>query len=157
MTSMLEINGWNAGIKFSAAHLLFGHDKCGVLHGHTYALHLKIYGEKNSKGFLLDFGEIKSLLNTIAESLDHRILIPNQSKAVQIKNQTVHVSYDQKQYQFPREDCVLLPLPQTTVEHLIDYILEQVLQKLQPTNNITAIEVGLDEGIGQGVWKHHAL
>ncbi|RLF42165.1 MAG: 6-pyruvoyl tetrahydropterin synthase family protein, partial [Thermoplasmata archaeon] len=44
MMSYIEIDGWRANIRFSSAHIIPEYDKCGRLHGHTYAIHAKIYG-----------------------------------------------------------------------------------------------------------------
>ena len=41
-----------------SAHYLPGHEKCGVLHGHTYRIEVVIEGEKQS-GMLIDFSELK--------------------------------------------------------------------------------------------------
>ena len=62
MSNSLKIDGWKNNIRFSSGHLLFDHDKCGFLHGHTYAIHLKIHGEKDENGFIIDFSILKSAL-----------------------------------------------------------------------------------------------
>ena len=49
MVYILEVDGWKSGVRFSSAHLLPGHKKCSVLHGHTYAIHAKFYGEKDKQ------------------------------------------------------------------------------------------------------------
>lgn len=63
---------------FDAAHLLPNlpsTHKCASLHGHTY--HLRIYLEGTpgtTTGWILDFGEIKKIMNPILEKLDHKYL-----------------------------------------------------------------------------------
>ena len=64
MVYVLELDGWKVGLRFSSAHILPGHDRCGVLHGHTYAINAKFYGEKDDQDFVIDFSIIKSLLRS---------------------------------------------------------------------------------------------
>jgi len=56
-----------------AAHMLPGHSKCSVLHGHTYKIELVIEGEPEG-GILLDFGEMKKILREVLIRYDHRLL-----------------------------------------------------------------------------------
>ena len=63
---------------FDAAHWLpnfpEGH-KCRRLHGHSYKVDVVIAGEMDEeKGYLMDFGELKQLIEPIREQLDHRLL-----------------------------------------------------------------------------------
>ena len=63
---------------FDAAHLLpnvpEGH-KCRNLHGHTYHLTVFIEGPlKKPEGWVLDFGDLKSVVNPILNKLDHAYL-----------------------------------------------------------------------------------
>jgi len=81
----LEINGWDADIKFSACHFIPGHDKCSRLHGHIYAVHARVTGEQNERGMLLDFITLKNALRSVAEELDHRVLIPGDSKEMELE------------------------------------------------------------------------
>ncbi|MCD6411585.1 MAG: 6-carboxytetrahydropterin synthase, partial [Thermoplasmata archaeon] len=74
MIGYIRIDGWKAGIKFSAAHIIPEYEKCGRLHGHSYAIHAKVYGNPNEKGIIMDFIHLKNNLKEIAEELDHKIL-----------------------------------------------------------------------------------
>jgi len=62
---------------FDAAHFLPTHKgKCRNLHGHTYTLIICLSGDKlNNKGMLIDFGDIKAVVNQrITSILDHSLL-----------------------------------------------------------------------------------
>ena len=50
----LRIDGWRKGIRFSSAHITPEHKKCGRLHGHTYAVHLRMRGEQDDFGIVLE-------------------------------------------------------------------------------------------------------
>ena len=153
----LKIDGWKNHIHFSAAHLLFNHERCSKLHGHTYALHANIYGSLDSEGFIIDFHQIKMLLRNVAERFDHKLLIPMNNPHVKEKEGEIHIKIDNKYYSFPVQDCLLLPLRQTTVENLIMYILDDVLATIKDSSTISKIELGLDEGFGQGAWAEKKL
>lgn len=63
---------------FEAAHLLprapEGH-KCRRLHGHSFRVEVVVQGEVDpATGWLLDYGEIKDLVEPIRLEVDHRYL-----------------------------------------------------------------------------------
>jgi 6-pyruvoyltetrahydropterin/6-carboxytetrahydropterin synthase len=64
--------------RFEAAHSLpnvpKGH-KCARLHGHSFRVEITVRGPVDAKtGWLMDFGELKSLFKPLEEQLDHRFL-----------------------------------------------------------------------------------
>lgn len=61
---------------FDAAHnLIHYHGKCEALHGHTYRLAVTLKGRLDSEGMVLDFVELKTIVNDIVLSrLDHAYL-----------------------------------------------------------------------------------
>lgn len=150
--SYIEINGWNAHIRFSSAHIIPEYEKCGRLHGHTYAIQAKIKGTPDEKGIIADFSIIKEILRQIANSLDHKILIPKDSTVVNIINEKKQITVNSlgKTYVFPKNDCILLPIESTSAENLSAYIIDRFITLFQPENNIAQIEIGVDEGFGQG-------
>lgn len=63
---------------FEAAHFLptfpEGH-KCRRLHGHSFRVEIVVAGAiDSSKGYLMDYGEIKDAIKPIHDALDHRLL-----------------------------------------------------------------------------------
>ena len=64
--------------KFDAAHRLphLGEThKCGSMHGHTYRVELSVEGEVDGeKGWLIDFGELKEVVEPFFDILDHTVL-----------------------------------------------------------------------------------
>ena len=61
---------------FAAGHALrHYHGKCEKVHGHNYKVQATIEGETlNEAGLLVDFVEIKRLLHSIVDRLDHEFL-----------------------------------------------------------------------------------
>ena len=81
----LKLNGWELGITFSACHFLPGHDKCNRLHGHNYAIHMHLTGEIDGTGMVYDFVKLKKAMKSIADELDHCVLMPGDSNEVEVK------------------------------------------------------------------------
>ena len=152
MGSYITIDGWRSNIRFSSAHIIHEYEKCGRLHGHTYAVHAKVYGKTDPKGIILDFSILKENLRTIVNELDHRVLIPKKSLIAKIKKQegTVNIEAAGKTYVFPINDCVLLPILSTSAENLASYILNRLIEISELPENVESIEIGVDEGYGQG-------
>ena len=61
---------------FAAGHALRGYrGKCENVHGHNYRVELTIAGpELDPIGMLVDFVEVKKLINGVVERLDHRFI-----------------------------------------------------------------------------------
>lgn len=152
MESFIYIDGWKTKIRFSSAHIIPEYEKCGRLHGHTYAVHIKVSGLPDKKGIIVDFSILKDILREIVSELDHRILIPEKNNAVNIikEKNNVKVTTLGKDYIFPLNDCVFLPIDSTSAENLAAFILEKILNKITIQDNLEYIEIGVDEGYGQG-------
>lgn len=63
-------------LTFAASHQLRGYEgKCSRLHGHNWKVKLKIQGrELNTAGMLMDFVELKRILEMATATLDHQHL-----------------------------------------------------------------------------------
>lgn len=154
MSLYITIDGWKSNIRFSSAHIIPEYEKCGRLHGHTYAVHAKIYGKPDKKGIIMDFSLLKDALRKIANELDHKILIPKKSDVVKIEKERdqVKITFLEKYYVFPLIDCVFLPIDSTSAENLAKYILDKMLDEISSQKQVECIEIGVDEGYGQGAW-----
>jgi len=152
MSSYIYIDGWKVNIRFSSAHIIPEYEKCGRLHGHTYAIHAKITGNYDKNGIIMDFSQLKDALKEIADELDHKILIPEKNTSITIKKNSsyVKISFLDKSYSFPLSDCIFLPIRSSTAENLALYVLEKIQKEITFLKNIESIEIGIDEGYGQG-------
>ena len=104
MDSYITIDGWRSNICFSSAHIIHEYEKCGRLHGHTYAIHAKISGKTDDKGIIIDFSILKNILREIANYLDHKILIPEKSRIAKFKKnkkESIKITALGKTYIFP--------------------------------------------------------
>ncbi len=153
MDSYITIDGWQSSICFSSAHIIHEYEKCGRLHGHTYAIHTKISGDADDKGIIIDFSVLKKVLREIANYLDHKVLIPEKSSIAKItKNEKegVKIIALGKTFVFPFNDCVFLPITSTSAENIAKFILDYVVENLDFPSGVNCVEIGVDEGYGQG-------
>jgi len=65
---------------FDAGHRIVGHKgKCARLHGHTYKVHIMASGPVSPPGFVVDFGDLKEIVN----EWDHMLLLWDQDPFVE--------------------------------------------------------------------------
>ena len=69
--------------RFEAAHFLPDHDgKCKTMHGHSYRVEVVCQGvdvhlDGAKRGMVVDFGDIKKVVQPIVDALDHTVLNEN--------------------------------------------------------------------------------
>ncbi|MCM8756546.1 MAG: 6-carboxytetrahydropterin synthase QueD [Candidatus Omnitrophica bacterium] len=73
---------------FSAAHYLNNYKgKCENLHGHNWKVEVVVCSSKLDRlGMVMDFGDLKKILNEVVSELDHKFL--NEIKFFKYKNTT---------------------------------------------------------------------
>lgn len=146
----IKIDGWKCNLTFSSAHFLADYSKCSNLHGHTYSVNAIIEGE-TKEGILIDFRIVKDAIKKIIEKMDHKVIIPTEGKFDIKKGEVIEVKYKNKVYVFPEEDCIFLPIYSSSAENIAKYILKEFVKEIKD-ENIKSIEIGVDEGYGQGAW-----
>jgi len=141
---------------FASAHFItFAGHRCEGLHGHNYRARVTIEGALNQESwFVFDFVELKRIMKRLCDEIDHLVLLPLKSDRVAVvqDGETVSVSVDgTPRYVFPRRDCALLPIPNTTVEMLAQMLTERLQGELEKlgAKGLTAIEMEVEENFGQ--------
>ena len=141
---------------FASAHFItFAGHRCEGLHGHNYRASVAIEGALDEEAwFVYDFVALKKLMKTLCDAIDHKVLLPLHNPKIQVveDGDTVRVAYEGKpRYVFPRVDCALLPVTNTTVEMLAEMLAGQLEDELkrQGAKGLTAIEMEVEENIGQ--------
>lgn len=84
--------------------------------------------------------------------LDHRVLLPGNSQVMtlDVNDTQVVTKHGEKSYSFPLEDVVILDLKVVSTEMLASYFIERIISIIQFPPNVHRIEIGIDEGKGQG-------
>ena len=55
--------------------LPFHQGKCVNLHGHSYRMFLEVEGDLDENGLVIDFYDLKKIVNPIIEELDHSFMV----------------------------------------------------------------------------------
>jgi 6-pyruvoyltetrahydropterin/6-carboxytetrahydropterin synthase len=139
---------------FSSAHFItFAGHRCEALHGHNYRVGVSLDGELDTEGwYVMDFSVLKQLMRRLCDEIDHKVLLPlsNPKLTVSEAGDSVTVAYmTQPRYVFPRTDCALLAIPNTTVEMLAQYLAGRVRAELPESVRVTGLEVEVEENFGQ--------
>lgn len=141
---------------FASAHFItFRGHQCESLHGHNYRVGVAVEGSVDNEClFVLDFSLLKRIVRKLVEEVDHKVLLPTQNPklAYHERDGMLQVDYFGKPtYLFPRSDCALLPIPNSTAEMLAQYLGEGVRRQLQEDGHrhLTRLEVEVEENYGQ--------
>jgi 6-pyruvoyltetrahydropterin/6-carboxytetrahydropterin synthase len=148
-------------VRVTKDHLVFcsGHfisyegDKCERLHGHNYRATVEIEGELDANRYVFDFIALKHLTKTLTDELDHRMMLATENPFIQLEvgPRQVRVRYRDREWVFPRDDCVLLPIENTTAELLARYLAMRLLEDLRKHHQYEpqVLRVEVEENIGQ--------
>lgn len=149
---------------FASAHFitLRGHH-CERLHGHNYRVGITVEGSVDAEvSFVVDFSELKQIARRVVDAIDHKVLLPlaNPKVTVTDTEASVHVAVNgAPRYTFPRGDCALLPIPNTTAEMLAQYLGTQVEADLRSRGitHLSLLELEVEESPGQTAVYRRAL
>lgn len=152
MTESYTVSLQKEQLVFSAAHFItFAGDICERLHGHNYGVIAEVTGPLDDNQYVVDFIALRDGLLQIVQDLDHHVLLPTRHPSIQVESQgdEIHVDFrGEKRWVFPSEDCVLLPVANTTAELLARHIGKKLLTTLADVP-LTKIRIGVDENHGQ--------
>jgi 6-pyruvoyltetrahydropterin/6-carboxytetrahydropterin synthase len=138
---------------FSAAHFITYAGQCERLHGHNYRVAAEIFGTLNEDSLVVDFLAVRAALREIVGRLDHFVLLPAEHRELTVKvvGDEVHVAFASRRWIFPRGDCRLLPVANTTAELLAAHIGRELQLALEHRcgRKVPQLRVELDECDGQ--------
>lgn len=141
---------------FSAAHFItFAGNVCERLHGHNYRVEVEIFGPLDENQYVIDFIAARDELKKLTDELDHRVLLPDCHPLIKVtadeKGVTAVFTPDGRRWIFPRGDCAILPVANTTAELLARYLAERLVDALQSRLGFRpeCIRLAVDENHGQ--------
>ncbi len=143
---------------FSAAHFIIGHKKCEHLHGHNWRVGVTVEGEPDERGLVVDFLELKRLLGGLCGGYDHRVLLPENNRVLKRLSEgaSTRISVHGREFEFPSEDVVWLPVVNTTVEELARVVADEVVRNLSYPN-VRRITVWVEESPGQSATEERRV
>lgn len=139
---------------FSAAHFItFDGNICERLHGHNWRTAVEVRGPLDENQYVFDFIALRDALQRIVAELDHRMLLPTKHPTIRVEatEREVVAQFEDRRWVFPREDCVLLPVANTTAERLAEWIGHELIDELSAKgeNRLTGLRVEVEENFGQ--------
>jgi len=95
--------------------------KCKNIHGHSYRMIVEIEGDVDSDGMVMDYYDLKIVVDPIVEKLDHAFLVYKEDKEIieflqRMNSKKVTVGF------------------QSTVENICKYFLKEINETEFPSN-----------------------
>jgi 6-pyruvoyltetrahydropterin/6-carboxytetrahydropterin synthase len=138
---------------FSAGHFLtLPGGVCERLHGHSYRVAAEVYGPLDENQCVVDFRAAHDALKNVIGELDHRMLLPTGHPAIQVHRLAaeVEVRFADRRWVFPSDDCLLLPIGNTTTELLAEHIGRRLIEALAGQCGVSPNRVRIEIGEGTG-------
>ena len=149
---------------FASAHFItFAGHRCEGLHGHNYRVRVTVEGALDEESwFVFDFVVLKKIMRRLCDEIDHKVLLPLENPKIQLSEDgdALRVAYEGKpRYVFPKVDCALLPVPNTTVEMLAELLTKRLRSEFDAigARGLTAIEMEVEENFGQSAFYRIVL
>lgn len=139
---------------FSAAHFItFNGNICERLHGHNWRVAAELTGLLDENGYVFDFIALRDQLQKTVDALDHRVLLPTQHDKIKVREDQneVEATFEERRWVFPREDCILLPVANTTAELIAHWIGQQLMTVIgsDAASQIESVQIEVEENFGQ--------
>ena len=106
--------------RWEMGHRLLCHaGKCKNLHGHSYRMQVEISGDELTNGMLMDYYDLKQIVQPFVDELDHCFIINKKDErllkaAEELKTKKVIIDYE------------------TTAENLCKYFIGKILESGLP-------------------------
>jgi 6-pyruvoyltetrahydropterin/6-carboxytetrahydropterin synthase len=146
---------------FSAGHFItYDRDKCERLHGHNWRAAVEVEGPLDENRYVVDFIALRDIARSIVDGLDHRMLLPASSPRIKVteRGRSVQAVFADREWIFPREDCVILPIENTTTELIAQWMAGRIAAELERRSiRPTALRVEVEENFGQSATYERRL
>jgi 6-pyruvoyltetrahydropterin/6-carboxytetrahydropterin synthase len=149
---------------FCSGHFItYAGGLCERMHGHNYRTAVEVEDDLDENRYVFDFIALKDLTREVTDELDHRMLLPTRSPLIRLEEDGANwlVRYRDRRWSFPRDECALLPVANTTAELLADYIGGRLRDALKGRGlrlpRVMRVEV--EESFGQSAvmeWRREA-
>lgn len=139
---------------FSAAHFItFNGNICERLHGHNWRVAVEVEGGLDENGYVFDFIALRDAAQKLVLELDHRMLLPTEHPMIHVTadDQEVTARFEKRRWIFPKEDCVLLPIANTTAELIARWMGERLRNTIRQAtgHQVETLRVDIEENFGQ--------
>jgi len=149
---------------FASAHFItFRGHQCESLHGHNYRVGVAVEGTVDAEClFVLDFSVLKQITRRLVDEIDHKVLLPTLNPKLAYREEGDRLAVDyfgEPTYVFPKRDCALLPIQNSTAEMLAQYLGSRVREELMRSGytHLTLLEFEVEENYGQSATYRESL
>ena len=95
--------------------------KCKNIHGHSYKMIVELEGDVDESGMVMDYYDVKKMIEPIVEKLDHAFMVYKEDKEI--------ISFLEKM----KSKMVVVEF-QSTVENICRYFLDEIKKASFPQN-----------------------
>lgn len=139
---------------FSAGHFtIFSATERETLHGHNYNVSVAFTFKVEHNGLAFDYRFYKQKISALCKQLNTLTLLPANSAYLRIEDHDPywHVYFNTQKMFFLKEDILILPLTNITIEELSSWFLKSIIsdQEQLYCHNITDIKVKVFNGPDQ--------
>ncbi len=118
--------------RWEMGHRLTFHDgKCKNLHGHSYKMMVEFDGEPDKNGMVVDYYEVKKIVEPIVDELDHSFVVYDKD------TELIEILLKLK------SQMIIIPF-ESTAENLCQYFLKKIAEMKLP-KNVFGIKVRIFE------------
>ena len=114
---------------FSAAHFItFAGDICERIHGHNYGVRASVEGPLDENRYVVDFIALRDAVLNETQQMDHHVILPRDHAEIKVTSDAKETTatFRDRRWVFPNEDCVILPVINTTAEEIARVIAQRV-------------------------------
>lgn len=150
MTQFKTITLHRGNLTFSAGHFtVFSKTERETLHGHNYYVSAEITAAMDDAGITFDYRIIREKIGAICQKLNCRFMLPTLSPYLKIEETDTQVFgvFNNQRIPFLKDDVILLPIKNTTLEELSEWILAQcAIPEFTEKYHITKIRIDVFNG-----------
>jgi 6-pyruvoyltetrahydropterin/6-carboxytetrahydropterin synthase len=164
-TSRYQVRVTKDYLVFCSGHFItYQGSQCERIHGHNYRVAVEVEDGLDENHYVIDFIALKDWTKSIIDELDHRMMLPTRSSLIRLTDDgpNIRASYGDRYWSFPRDECALLPIANTTAELLATWIAERLRVQISSHGLATpeAIRVEVEESFGQSAryeWRRESV
>lgn len=132
---------------FSAGHFtIFSATERETMHGHNYYVSITFDLTVAHNGLAFDYRLYKKRLQLLCDKIDRHFLLPEFSPYLQIESDAeyYYAYFDNKKMPFLKEDVVILPLSNITIETLSAWFLKELIQDKNEIKQHAILDIQID-------------
>jgi 6-pyruvoyltetrahydropterin/6-carboxytetrahydropterin synthase len=138
--------------KFSCAHMtVFADGSKERLHGHNYTIALEIEVERVELASMVPFAPLKAALAELCAAWKEHVLLASKNPFFELVRDGDELEFKLcgDRYVMPRQDALLLPIDNISVEALAVHVAALLRARIAPTGALS-LAVTVEESPGQG-------